>query len=117
MSRRYPMSSFPNGWYAISSLADIQKGKVSAIKALGREMVAFQTESGAISVLDAYCPHQGAHLGYGGVIKWETIECPFHKWCFDTKGKCNKVPYTKTTPKGKKSEIFSYPTIERQGMI
>jgi len=117
MTRRYPMTSFPNGWYAISSLADIQKAKVSPIKALGREMVAFQTESGAISVLSAHCPHQGAHLGYGGTVKGETIECPFHKWCFDTKGKCNKVPYSNLTPKGKKSELHSYPTIERQGMI
>jgi len=117
MTIRYPMSSFPNGWYAITPVADVKIGQVSPIKALGREMVVFRTESGAISVLDAYCPHQGAHLGYGGTVKGETIECPFHKWCFDTKGKCNKVPYAKTTPKGKKSEMFSYPTIERQGLV
>lgn len=117
MSQRYPMSSFPNGWYAVSSLADIQKGKVLPIKSLGREMVAFQTESGAISVLDAHCPHQGAHLGHGGTIKGETIECPFHKWCFDTAGKCQKIPYSKNIPKSKKAEIHAYPTIERQGMI
>lgn len=117
MAQRYPMSSFPNGWYAIASLAEMQKGKVLAINSLGREMVAFQTESGVISVLDAHCPHQGANIGHGGIVKGETIECPFHKWCFDTAGKCQKIPYSKSIPKTKKAEIYAYPTLERQGMI
>ena len=117
MSQRYPMSSFPNGWYAVSSLAEIQTAKVVPIQSLGRELVAFQTESGAISVLDAHCPHQGAHLGHGGTVKGESIECPFHKWCFDGAGKCQKIPYSKTIPKTKKAELHAYPTIERQGKI
>lgn len=117
MSRPYPPSPFPNGWYAVSSLAEIHEKKVIPLRALGRDMVAFQTESGAISVLDAHCPHQGAHLGYGGTIRGETIECPFHKWCFDTAGKCQKVPYSNTTPKGKKTELHTYPVTERQGLV
>jgi phenylpropionate dioxygenase-like ring-hydroxylating dioxygenase large terminal subunit len=117
MSQRYPMSSFPNGWYAVCSRSEIEKGKVIPIQALGRELVAFQTESGAISVLDAHCPHQGAHLGHGGTIKGETIECPFHKWCFDTAGKCQKIPYCDSIPKTKKAEIHAYPILERLGKI
>ena len=34
-----------------------------------QELVIFRTESGAVKVLDAYCPHMGAHLGYGSVIR------------------------------------------------
>jgi phenylpropionate dioxygenase-like ring-hydroxylating dioxygenase large terminal subunit len=117
MPQSYPMSSFPNGWYTVASLAEIQKEKVFSIKSLGRDLVAFQTESGVISVLDAHCPHQGANIGHGGKVKGETIECPFHKWCFDTTGKPQKIPYSKCIPKTKKAEIYAYPTIERQGMI
>src|SRR5690348_559028 len=114
---RYPMSSYPNGWYTVASVDDLEEGKVLAIKSLGRDFVAFRTESGAISVLDAHCPHQGAHLGHGGVIKGEMIECPFHKWCFDKAGKCQKIPYSKIIPKTKKAEIFAYPTVIRMGKI
>ena len=117
MSQNYPMSRFPNGWYAICSLSELKKGEVLSIKSLGRDLVAFQTESGKMSVLDAHCPHQGAHLGHGGTIKGESIECPFHKWCFDTEGKCQKVPYSKIIPRGKKVEIHAYPTLERLGLV
>ena len=117
MSERYPMSSFPNGWYAVAKVAELPHGKVLPIKSLGKDLVAFRTESGAVSVLDAHCPHQGAHLGHGGIVKGETIECPFHKWCFDPGGKCQKIPYSKTIPKTKKAEIHAYPTVERLGQI
>jgi phenylpropionate dioxygenase-like ring-hydroxylating dioxygenase large terminal subunit len=117
MKKRYPMSSYPNGWYAVTSLAEVQQKKVVPIKSLGRDLVVFQTESGAICVLDAHCPHQGAHLGHGGKIKGETIECPFHKWAFDTTGKCQHIPYCQNIPKTKKAEIHSYPVIERLGLI
>lgn len=114
---RYPISSFPNGWYAVCSIAELQKEEILAIKALGRDLVVFKTESGAISVLDAHCPHQGAHLGHGGTIKGETIECPFHKWCFDVAGKCQHIPYSQSIPKTKKVHAFAYPTAERLGVI
>lgn len=117
MSKRYPMSSFPNGWYAVISEKEIKKGQVIPIRSLGRDMVAFRTESGTISVLDAHCPHQGSHLGHGGAVKGETIECPFHKWCFDTSGKCQKIPYSSCIPRGKKSEIHAYPILQRLGMV
>lgn len=117
MSRPYPPSPYPNGWYVVTSIAEMEKTPVTPIRALGRDMVAFRTESGVISVLDAHCPHQGAHLGYGGTIKGESIECPFHKWCFDTSGKCQNIPYSNTVPKGKKAELHRYPILERLGMI
>jgi nitrite reductase/ring-hydroxylating ferredoxin subunit len=118
MLRNYTMGSFPNGWYAVCSVEELQKQKVLPIKSLGRDMVAFRTESGALSVLDAHCPHQGAHLGHGGTIKGETIVCPFHKWGFDSSGKCQNIPYSKCAlPRGKKAQLHSYPTVERLGMV
>jgi len=86
---------YPNGWYRVCSAEDIAHGRVHSISALGREMVAFRGEDGEVGVLHAYCPHLGAHLGAGGSVKGNTIECPFHGWSFDTKGKCVHIPYSK----------------------
>ena len=43
--------------------------------------------------IDAFCPHLGAHLGYGGLVEESTIRCPFHAWRFDGTGACVEVPY------------------------
>jgi len=52
----------------------------------------FIGKDGEPVVLDAFCPHQGAHLGGGKVIDG-CLQCPFHGWEFDSAGKACKVPY------------------------
>lgn len=43
---------------------------------------------------DAYCPHLGAHLGIGGKVHKDCIECPFHSWSFEgCTGKLTNIPY------------------------
>ena len=57
----------------------------------------FIADTSAISeaaVLDAFCPHMGAHLGFGGEVVGNSIKCPFHGWSFDREGKCQRIPYT-----------------------
>ena len=34
-------------------------------------------------VMDAHCPHLGAHLAVGGRVEGECLRCPFHGWKFD----------------------------------
>ena len=47
----------------------------------------FRTEAGEVAVLDAFCPHMGAHLGHGGKVEGGGLVCPFHAWKFDGAGK------------------------------
>jgi len=58
-------------------------------------LVAWRGESGKAYVADAYCPHIGAHLGVGGKVSGECIQCPFHSWIFDGNngGKLSCIPY------------------------
>ena len=48
--------------------------------------------SGKVHILDAFCPHLGAHLGVGGSVVEEDIRCPFHSWTFNGAGVCSGVP-------------------------
>ena len=64
---------------------------------------------------DAYCPHMGAHLGHGGKVRGEAIECPFHLFCFDGAGSCVSTPYgTKVPPKAKLPMV---PLEEKNGLL
>ena len=82
MATRYD-KPIPFGWFALEYSSQLAIGDVQALSYFGRELVLFRTESGEARALDAFCPHLGAHLGHGGVVKGDRIACPFHGWQFD----------------------------------
>lgn len=59
----------------------------------------FRDVDGKARVLDAYCPHLGAHLADGEIDHEDgksCIKCPFHGWAFRADdGTCVNVPYAK----------------------
>lgn len=90
---------YPNGWFPIIESQELKVKQVKRVDVLGLELVAFRTEDGVVHVMDAYCPHLGAHLGVMGRVVGECIECPFHGWRFDAKdGVCAHVPYSAKVP-------------------
>lgn len=91
--KHFPMP-YPNGWFGIGSAKDLKPGQHKSFSALGKDFVVFRGENGKVGVLDAHCPHIGAHLGEGGRVVGNCIECPFHNWQFDSDGKCTHIPYT-----------------------
>jgi len=109
----------PFGWYAVAYSSDLEPGDVEPIFYFDRHMVMFRTESGQAKVLDAYCPHLGAHLGHGGQVKGEHIACPFHAWELNGDGEVKHIPYAKTMPRRTTEGacIHSYPVQERNQMI
>src|SRR5262245_46036181 len=67
----------PSSWYLVAWSDEVPAGELVRLRYLEREMVAFRGADGAVSVLDAYCPHLGAHLGVGGRVEGGTLRCPF----------------------------------------
>jgi 3-ketosteroid 9alpha-monooxygenase subunit A len=95
---RFPMPRYPTGWFQVAYSDDLPPGAVRPLRYFGRDLVLFRTESGEAKLLDAHCPHLGAHLGHGGKVKGDCIECPFHAWKFDGAGACREIPYAKKIP-------------------
>ena len=88
----FPYPAFPNGWHGIAFSSDVGVGEAHAVRMLGRDFVVFRTESGEAHVLDAYCPHLGAHLGEGGAVEGDGVRCPFHGWRWAPDGRCQAIP-------------------------
>lgn len=113
---RFPFP-IPNGWFAVARSDELKTGQVKPARYFGRELAVFRTASGEPRVVDAYCPHLGAHLAHGGQVRGELLECPFHAWRFDgVSGRCVEVPYTDADP-SPKARVRSYPVVERFGLI
>ena len=112
----HPLSRNPNGWFAVALSHELAAGDVKAVSCLGHDLVLFRTENGKAGLLDAYCPHVGAHLGHGGCVEGEALRCPFHRWAFDVNGLCLDIPYSarRNTPKARTRH---WPVVERNGAI
>eukprot|EP00928_Gymnodinium_smaydae_P015213 TRINITY_DN15582_c0_g1_i2.p1 TRINITY_DN15582_c0_g1~~TRINITY_DN15582_c0_g1_i2.p1 ORF type:complete len:431 (+),score=35.55 TRINITY_DN15582_c0_g1_i2:76-1368(+) len=111
---------YPNGWMYICPSDGVRAGDVMPIDVCGRHLVLFRNMEGNVGVLNAFCPHMGTHLGYGGSVRGKTIVCPYHEWRFDTKGQLAGMPFggRATAEKGATNcNATAYPTIERHGMI
>ena len=92
-NERFPFPAYPNGWARVALGEDLPPGGVVPLRYFGRDLVLFRTDSGEARVLDAHCPHLGAHLGHGGRVEGEGIRCPFHAWWWDGDGRCLEIPY------------------------
>ncbi|XP_067118181.1 cholesterol 7-desaturase nvd-like [Centruroides vittatus] len=107
---------YPNGWIPLLESRDVPVGKCKPVTALGQQFVVFRGKTRKCFVLDAFCPHLGAHLGIDGKVYEDCIECPFHGWRFAGRdGSCVKIPYVEKIPEV--SRIKSWETIEQNGFI
>ena len=66
--RNFP-DTLPTGWFQIAYSDQIRPGEVKPLEYFDTDFVMFRTEDGQLCVLDAFCPHLGAHLGHGGKVR------------------------------------------------
>ncbi len=96
--------------------AEYPVGEVKALKYFGEDLAAYRDESGHLHVLEAHCKHLGAHIGHGGKVVGECIECPFHGWRWGPEGTNTYIPYQPDKP-NRGLRLRSYPVQEQYGCI
>ena len=75
--------------------ANSSEAQVNVAVDVARQLVAFRDGAGQVAVLDAQCPHFGAHRGVGGEVVEGCLRCPFHGLHFDRTGQCVKGDYVR----------------------
>lgn len=111
--REYPFP-IPFGWFQIGYPSDVAAGEVKPLYYFGRHLVFWRTEDGEAHLNDAFCPHLGAHIGHGGKVNGDCLECPFHGWAFKPDGTNCNIPYSERV--NKSGTLRSYPVIERNSI-
>jgi phenylpropionate dioxygenase-like ring-hydroxylating dioxygenase large terminal subunit len=115
MKRSYPFPPYPNGWFQVAYADELAPGGVLPLEYFGQSLVMFRGADGVPRVLDAFCPHLGAHLGVGGRVDGDHLVCPFHAWRFDACGACVEVPYAKKIPP--RAKLRAWPVREVNGLL
>ncbi|AUX41166.1 (2Fe-2S)-binding protein [Sorangium cellulosum] len=102
------------GWYPLALSSELKSDAPLGRDFLGGRVVLYRDAAGSPVVQSAYCPHLGADLSVGDVVDGQ-IRCAFHHWCFDTAGKCVRIPTEGKIPPG--ARIFTYPSAEAWGLV
>jgi len=106
-------AAWPASWYLFCASSDLRQGPLSK-RLLGRDLVAYRTQSGRLALLEARCAHLGADLGNGAVVG-ECLRCPFHEWEYSPDGRCTRVPHGEKIPDF--ARVLAYPVVERHGLV
>lgn len=101
------------GWYWALDSRLLKKGGVVPLEIMGRDLVAYRGKDGLVRIMDAYCPHMGAHLAEGKV-DGKGIRCFFHHWSFSESGELTDVPCAKILPN---AQVKTWPAQEKYGMV
>ena len=87
------------------------------LRLLGEDLVAFRDTVGRVGILDAYCPHRGAHLYYGRNEECG-IRCVYHGWKFAVDGTCVDMPSEPADSRIRgRVRAKAYPTAVRGGVV
>jgi phenylpropionate dioxygenase-like ring-hydroxylating dioxygenase large terminal subunit len=105
---------YTQSWFPLALSSDVPAGAVVGRDFLDGKVVVYRGESGAVSVMSAYCPHLGADLSVGRVVG-DHVQCPFHHWEFDTEGWCAKTGIGDPPPPN--ACLFKFPVCEKFGII
>lgn len=92
-----PPPQYVHDWFSPLRSSEVVPGKVTSFTFMGHELVAFRDGAGRVVVLDAQCPHFGAHRGVGGRVVDGRLRCPFHGLHFDGSGQCVKGDFLRET--------------------
>lgn len=112
LTLKSPSSVFPTGWFQVCWADELVPGDIKPLRYFGQDLVCYRGETGRVVVLDAHCPHLGAHLGYQydseviddsgrRRVEQDNIRCPWHGWCWSPEGRNVEIPYSERNHTGK----------------
>ena len=112
--REYSVPLQVQSWYLVCRSSDVRRSTVLTREFLGRPIVIFRGQSGAVHALAAHCAHMGAHLGRGTVVG-DHLRCPLHHWQYDGQGVCRYAPGMPAAPQNVRQ--LAYSVAERYGGV
>lgn len=107
--------AFPYGWYGVAFSHEVRPMQIIHKTVCHTPIIVWRGENGIATVMPAYCPHLGAHLGYQGTVVNNNIRCQFHGFSFGQDGHC--LAKLKRVSDGEDAKIKPFVSKEQNGII
>ncbi len=95
---------FANVWTPVALSSRLKIGAILPVELAAERLALFRDRRGEIGALIDRCPHRGVKLSLGKVTEDGCVECPFHAWKFDRRGRNCEVPLN---PDAKRALLFA----------
>ena len=106
-----------NQWYVVLESREVRPGKPVGVTRLGEKMVFWRDTHGNLACAIDQCPHRGVALSSGKLVG-DCIQCPFHGFEYDTRGRCTLIPANgRSAEVPKVFKVRSYPVRERYSLV
>ncbi|WP_413175969.1 Rieske 2Fe-2S domain-containing protein [Anabaena azotica] len=110
-------------WYPLIPISYLDSQQPTSVNLLGKKLVIWRDNHQNWVVMDDACPHKLARLSLGKINADGNLMCRHHGWCFNSEGKCTKIPMLagseaeETACKSERSQITTYPTKVAQNLL
>ena len=112
---RTSVARIMDDWYIAATSAALRDTPLRTTM-YGIPIVLFRNTTGEVGALLDRCPHRNAPLSLG-LKKENVLECSYHGWQFDTRGKCVHIPGLAGDGKGDRRCVESFQVCEVDGFI
>jgi len=114
-SKSAPLFGF---WYPACTSSELSPGRLKGTILLGLPILLCKTDQGEVAAMRDICPHRGMPLSFGR-MRDNCVECAYHGWQFDQKGRCRVIPsLVDDSPfQPDKIGITTYPCRELDGYV
>jgi phenylpropionate dioxygenase-like ring-hydroxylating dioxygenase large terminal subunit len=108
------MSTLKNVWYFAAFDYEVNTERLLARRFAGVPVVLWRLTDGGVAALQDACPHRFVPLSRGR-LAGDEVECAYHGFRFDQRGRCSAVPSQDSIPRSARAR--TYPVVERHGAV
>jgi 3-ketosteroid 9alpha-monooxygenase subunit A len=113
---KVPFTWKVTGWFMVGWSPEFPVGETRPLHYFGEDLVAYRDDDGVLHVLEGHCKHLGAHIGHGGTVVGDCVQCPFHGWRWGPDGTNRYIPYQPDRP-NKALRLRVYPVKEQYDCV
>ncbi|CCD37299.1 Rieske (2Fe-2S) domain-containing protein [Candidatus Paraburkholderia kirkii UZHbot1] len=108
--------SLAGEWLPVCNSEDVPAGGARGFIVADERIVVWRDSIDAADVWRDYCPHRGAQLSLGTVMR-NQIVCPYHGWSYDVEGQCLRIPSNPSLRPSKRACAMTFASEEKYGVV
>lgn len=117
MNQISPYGCIRNCWYVVGLSKEFEPGKLTGHRVAKRPIVIWRTTDGKMVALDDRCTHKRFPLSQGRLLADGRLECAYHGLCYDSTGRCVKIPSQEDAPIPPQARVPQFPIVEQDGLV